>query len=33
MRRRTYKRLVALDEDLEERRVALILGPFLRRTG
>jgi hypothetical protein len=33
MRWRTYKRLVAIDEDLEERRVALILGPFLCRTG
>jgi hypothetical protein len=33
MRWRTYKRLAAMDEDLEERRVALILGPFLWRAG
>ena len=33
MRWRTYQRPAAIDEDLEERRVALILGPFLCRTG
>jgi len=30
MRRRTYQRLVAMDEALEERRVILVLGRFLR---
>jgi hypothetical protein len=33
MRWRTYKRLAAIDENLEERRVALILGPYLCRSG
>jgi hypothetical protein len=32
MRRRTYKRLVAMDEALGERRVTLVLGRFLSRS-